>query len=57
MGTVSCMGTSFSYLQLLLTCADFELVFLLDVQIGVLVSSKMKPSRTDLSVSSALNSA
>ena len=45
------------YLQLLLTCADLRVSFFLDVRICVLVHGKIKPSRTELSITSALKSA
>ena len=55
-GTVSHTRSSVSYLQLLLTRADFACCFL-DIQICVLVHSKIKPSCTELSITSALKSA
>ena len=53
-GTVSRTRSSVSYLQLR---ADFACQFFLDVRICVLVHSKIKPSRTELSITSALKSA
>ena len=49
--------SSVSYLQLLLTCADLRVSFFLDVRICVLVHGKIKPSRTELSITLALKSA
>ena len=56
MDTISRTGMSVSYLQLLLTRVDLCVIFFLDVRICVLVPGQIKPSRTDLSVSSALKS-
>ena len=52
-GTMSCMVRVLVTYQLLHICM-FVFFFLLDIQICVLVPSKIKHSRIDLSVSSAL---